>query len=108
MERSQKSDEHFAYRQSIIPLTNSSLFCKLKLMKLVSISTRYGGTSAVLCCRNIDEAIWGLGYPGVRSIRDESRMERLEDDVQPPDSLFPHLLILLLLLQLILLPGTWA
>ena len=51
---------HFAYRQSIIPLTNSSLFCRLKLMKFVSINTRYGGTRAVLCWRNREEATWGL------------------------------------------------
>ena len=47
---------HFANRQSIMPLTSSILFCKLKLMKLVSIITRYGGTRASLCCRNKDEA----------------------------------------------------
>lgn len=33
-------DAHFAYRQSIMPLTSSSLFCSEKLMKLVSIRTR--------------------------------------------------------------------
>lgn len=51
---------HLAYRQSIIPLTSSSLFWRLKLMKFVSIRTRYGGTSAVLCARNNEEATWGL------------------------------------------------
>ena len=44
-----------------MPLTNSSLFCKLKLIKFVSIRTRYGGTSAVLCAKNKDDATWGLG-----------------------------------------------
>ena len=29
-------------------------------MKLVSISTRYGGTRAVLCAKNNEEATWGL------------------------------------------------
>jgi len=108
VERPQESDEHSAYRQSIIPLTNSSLFCKLKLIKLVSISTRYGGTSAVLCCRNIEEANWGLGHPNVRSIRDESQGGRLQENVHPPDSLLLRFLIPSLLFQLILFPETKA
>jgi len=53
-------DEHLAYKQSIIPEINSSLFCKLKLIKFVSMSTRYGGTRAVLWAKNKEEAIWGL------------------------------------------------
>jgi len=42
-----------------MPLTNSSLFCRLKLMKLVSTRTRYGGTSAVLCARKSEDAAGG-------------------------------------------------
>jgi uncharacterized C2H2 Zn-finger protein len=38
-----------------MPATSSSLFCKLKLMKFVSISTRYGGTRAELWARNKEE-----------------------------------------------------
>ena len=53
-------DEHLAYKQSIIPEINSSLFCKLKLIKFVSMSTRYGGTRAVLCAKNKEDAVWGL------------------------------------------------
>lgn len=45
-----------------MPDTNSSLFCKLKLMKLVSIRTRYGGTKAVLWAKKKDDATWGLGW----------------------------------------------
>lgn len=44
-----------AYRQSIIPCTNSILFCRLKLMKLVSTNTLYGGPSAVLCWKKSEE-----------------------------------------------------
>lgn len=51
---------HFAYKQSIIPLIKSNLFCKLKLIKFVSIKTRYGGTRAALCARNREEATCGL------------------------------------------------
>lgn len=39
---------------------SSNLFCRLKLMKLVSIRTRYGGARAVLCCRKSEDAICGL------------------------------------------------
>jgi len=39
---------HSAYRQSIIPLIRSILFRMLKFIKLVSMSTRYGGPSCVL------------------------------------------------------------
>ena len=46
---------HFAYRQSIIPDTSSSLFCKLKLIKFVSTSTRYGGPSEALCDKKSEE-----------------------------------------------------
>lgn len=50
---------HFAYRQSIMPPTSSSLFCKLKLIKLVSIRTRYGGTRDVLCAKKRED---GVGF----------------------------------------------
>jgi hypothetical protein len=43
-----------------MPLMRSSLFCKLKFIKFVSMSTRYGGTSAELCARNNDDATCGL------------------------------------------------
>ena len=43
-----------------MPLTSSNLFWRLKLMKLVSIRTRYGGTRAVLCCRKREEETCGL------------------------------------------------
>jgi len=47
-EEERQQDGHLAYKQSIIPDINSNLFCKLKLIKFVSMSTRYGGTRAVL------------------------------------------------------------
>jgi len=75
-------------------------------MKLVSISTRYGGTSAVLCRRNIEEAIWGLDC--IHSIRNERQVGGLENNVHPLDSLFLSLLVLFFLFQLVLLPETWA
>lgn len=53
-------DVHFAYKQSIMPLISSSLFCRLKLMKFVSMSTRYGGARAVLCCKKRADGTWGL------------------------------------------------
>lgn len=40
---------HLASKQSIIPCTSSILFWIEKLMKLVSMRTRYGGPRAVLC-----------------------------------------------------------
>ena len=40
--------------------TMSSLFLMLKLMKFVSISTRNGGPSAVLCLKNSSDGYWGL------------------------------------------------
>ena len=47
-----------------MPLTSSNLFWRLKLIKLVSMRTRYGGTRALLCCKNRDEAtcVLYLGY----------------------------------------------
>lgn len=38
-----------AYSASIIALTKSIRFSRLRLMKLVSTRTRYGGTRASLC-----------------------------------------------------------
>lgn len=40
---------HFAYRQSIIVLSISSLCCTVCDRKFVSTSTEYGGIRAVLC-----------------------------------------------------------
>jgi hypothetical protein len=38
-------------------------------MKFVSIKTRYGGTSSVLCARNIDDATCGLKMRGLITSR---------------------------------------
>lgn len=48
-------DSHFAIKQSIMPCTSSILFWMLKLIKLVSTRTRYGGPRSVLCDKNSDE-----------------------------------------------------
>ena len=87
-----------AYKQSIMPLTSSNLFWRLKLMKLVSMRTRYGGTSAVLCCRKSDEATCGLRAHDVSAV---SMGEQRRCNVRSLDSFFLLDLLFLLLLELI-------
>lgn len=92
-----KLHSHFAYKQSIMPPISSSLFCKLKFMKFVSMSTRYGGTSASLCCRNNDEATCVLFQSTkMRAMRQSDPNGRLTLDVQlSPWPLLPSSVALL-------------
>lgn len=63
---------HFANRQSIMPCTRSSLFWSEKLMKFVSIRTRYGGARAVLWVRKREDDVCAL-RKGERKVRSEGR-----------------------------------
>lgn len=92
----QQDDKHFAYKQSIMALTSSSLFCRLKFMKFVSIKTRYGGTSSVLWARNIDDATCGL------KCRCWWYIQSIAEDSHPSNCLGFLFLFLSFLLQLIL------
>ena len=51
---------HFANKQSIIALTISSLFWILKLIKLVSTMTKYGGFKASLCLKKREDDGWSM------------------------------------------------
>jgi len=51
----QRVNSHLAIKQSIMPCTSSILFWMLKLIKLVSTSTRYGGPRSVLCERKSED-----------------------------------------------------
>ena len=87
---------HLAYKQSIMPLINSSLFCRLKLIKLVSMRTRYGGESAVLCCKNRAEGACWLCKVQALCRKFWRR------DVHTPNSLFLDLFFFLFLFDLVL------
>jgi hypothetical protein len=93
----QQGDTHFAYKQSIMALTSSSLFCRLKFMKFVSIKTRYGGTSSVLCARNMDDATCGL-----KCVDNWLHIQSITEDSHSTNRLGFLLLFLLFLLQLVL------
>lgn len=55
---------HFAYRQSIIVGSSSSLCWTVWERKLVSMRTEYGGTRAVLYWKKREEETWGLLWTG--------------------------------------------
>lgn len=81
-----------------MPPISSSLFWRLKLMKFVSMSTRYGGTRASLCCRNNEEATWVL-WTGCQCKAEL----RSPFHVHSTLCLLLRLLLFLLLFQLVLL-----
>lgn len=70
-------------------------------MKFVSMRTRYGGTSAVLCCRKREDATWGLNSWHQEG-RPRGRLRRGRD-VHAADGLGLLLLLFLLLLELVFL-----
>src|SRR5712671_3633140 len=75
---------HLAYKQSIMPPTSSSLFWRLKLIKLVSIRIRYGGTRAVLWVRKSEEATGALGKILEVEERKIGLIRRTRDELPSP------------------------